>query len=366
MAHAGGDNATGAAAAVHTAAPVIEGDCIKVLAGLDPASIDAIVCDPPYGIDFQGERWDGKAIRDAAARSGERVSPPAAYQAFTRAWATECRRVLKPGAHLLCFGSPRTAHRLACGLEEAGLALRDTLLWLYGTGMPKSRRLSSGRGTTLKPAYEPILLARTPPDGTVSECVGRHGTGALRIDACRTPSWGWPANVIAAHTADCTETACAPGCAVAHVDQRAAGRSPSRILYCPKASRTERDAGCDQLPARALDLFPNAQDAYHAPPTRNPHPTVKPLTLMRWLIRLAVPPGGLVLDPFCGSGSTGAAAALEQRRFLGIEREPAYAQIARARIAHWTPDGPAPCPPDGDETLRADDGHPFAVTARRR
>lgn len=367
VAAASAASATGAATAAHTAASVLEGDCLEVLAGLETGSVDAVVCDPPYGIDFQGERWDGRAIRDAAARTvGQRLSAGAAYQAFTRAWAAECLRVMRPGAHLLAFGAPRTAHRLACGLEEAGLEVRDTLMWLYGTGLPKSRRLPGGRATQLKPAYEPIILTRKPPDGTVAACLHRHGTGALNTDACRPASGRWPANVIASHAENCDQGACADGCAAAHVDQQAGGRRPSRILYCPKANRAERDAGCHALPARTLDLFPNAQHDHHPPPARNAHPTVKPLELMRWLVRLTTPEQGLALDPFCGSGSTGAAAVLEQRRFLGIEREPAYAQIARARLAHWTPNGPAPCPPDADETSRADDDHPFAVTAKRR
>lgn len=343
-AQAAPDSATGAATAPHTRASVIEGDCLELLAALNAASVDAIVCDPPYGIDFHGERWDGPTIRAAAARTGhERLTPGAAYAAFARAWAAECLRVLRPGAHLLAFGSPRTAHRLACGLEDAGLELRDTLLWLYGTGMPKSRRLSSGRGTTLKPAYEPILLARRPPGASIARTIERHGTGALNIDACRIDG-RYPANVSCSHAPGCRPDGCQAGCAVALVDTAAAqGRAPSnaaapasRLFYCPKVSRRERDAGCEDLPRRALDLFPNAQNAGTPAPARNPHPTVKPLTLMRWLVRLATPEDGVVLDPFCGSGTTGAAAALEGRRFLGIELNPAYAAIARARIEHWS------------------------------
>lgn len=320
-----------------------------------------MVTDPPYGIGIHNERWDGQAIQEAAAGAGhQRLSRSEAYQAWCRAWGRECMRVLKPGGHLLAFGSPRTAHRLAAGLEDAGLELRDTLLWLYGTGMPKSRRLPGGTGTALKPAYEPILLARRPPEASIARTVERHGAGALNIDACRVEG-RYPANVICSHAPGCRSDRCQVACAVALVDSAAAeGRAASnaaspasRLFYCPKVSRRERDAGCQHLPSRALDLFPNAHDAGGAPaPACNPHPTVKPLALMRWLVRLATPEGGLLLDPFCGSGTTGAAAALEGRRFLGVELDPAYATIARARIAHWSGRG-------GQETGRV----PFAESA---
>ncbi len=323
-------------------ATVLHGDSLELLATLAPASVDAVICDPPYGIDFCGHAWDGQAIRHAAASYGKaKLAPNEAFEAWCGVWAAGCLRALKPGAHVAAFGSPRTFHRLGCALEQAGVELRDTLLWLYGTGMPKSRHLPGGRATQLKPAYEPILLARKPLDGTVEDNHAKHGTGALNTDACRVDG-RFPANVVLSHDPDCTGERCAPACPVRIVEQaasttRARDAWPiSRLFYCPKASRRERDAGCERLPPRALDLFPNAQGTgQHPPPAANPHPTVKPLGLMRWLVRLLAPEGGLVLDPFCGSGSTGCAAALEQRRFLGIELEADYAEIARARIAHW-------------------------------
>jgi DNA modification methylase len=325
---------------------VIEGDCLEILAILGAASIDVVVTDPPYGIGFQGARWDGPAIRDAAAEGGASRSAGDAYQAWCRAWGAECLRVLRPGAHLLAFGSPRTAHRLACGLEQAGLELRDTLLWLYGTGLPKSRRLPGGRSTALKPAYEPITLVRRPPEGPMPRNLERHGTGALNTDARRIGG-RHPANLLLSHAPDCRPGRCEPGCALVLVDSAAdqgrrrsrSARPPSRLFYCPKVSRRERDAGCERLPRRPLDLFPHADRPGRRPaPAANPHPTVKPLALMRWLVGLACPAAGLVLDPFCGSGSTGAAALLEGRRFLGIELDPGYARIARARIAHCAAD----------------------------
>jgi site-specific DNA-methyltransferase (adenine-specific) len=327
---------------------VLEGDCLQVLGTFEPESVDAIVTDPPYAIGLHNERWDSAAIREAAARAGhDRLGRSEAFEVWCRLWATECLRAMKPGAFLLAFGSPRTGHRLACGLEDAGFEIRDTLMWIYGKGMPKSRRYPGGRATTLKPAFEPIVLARRPLDGTTEETLARHGTGALCAEECRT-NGRHPANVIVGHAPGCEEGRCAPGCAAALIDEdaertrRGSGRRtpPSRFLYCPKVSRAERSAGCEHLPGRRIDLLPNAPNGSRPrKPTGNPHPTVKPLELMRWLVRLACPPGGLVLDPFCGSGTTGAAAAIEGRRFVGIERESPYVEIAAARIAHWAPKG---------------------------
>ncbi|HWB69442.1 MAG TPA: site-specific DNA-methyltransferase [Solirubrobacterales bacterium] len=314
-----------------------------MLASLKPASVDAVVTDPPYGIGWQNEHWDGGAIREAAARIGrERLTPNEAFEVWTGLWAAECARVMKPGAHLLAFGAARTFHRLACGLEDAGLEVRDVVMWLYGTGMSKSRHYPGGRATTLKPAFEPVILARKPLAGTTEETIERFGTGALNTEACRVGS-RHPADVVVGHEPGCEEGGeCAPGCAVALLDAEAyqgrsssgQGTAPSRWMYCPKVSRAEREAGCEELPARVLDLFPNAGPRPSGR-TRNPHPTVKPLALMRWLVRLVCPPEGVVLDPFMGSGTTGAAAMLERRRFCGIEMEPAYLEIAAARIEHW-------------------------------
>jgi DNA modification methylase len=320
---------------------ILVGDCVEVMAGLEPESVDAVVTDPPYAIGrLQDERWDQRAIREAAARSGhDRLGLGEAYGVWCREWAEACLRVLKPGGHLLAFGSARTAHRLTSGIEDAGLEVRDVLMWLYATGMPKSRRLAGDRGTTLKPAYEPIVLARRRPECAVEANIERHGTGALEIGAYRVEG-RHPANVVVSHNPACGER-CEADCAVRRVqhaaDRRRRGTplEVSRVFYCPKVSRRERDAGCEKLPNRRLDLFPQAEPKKRKRAARNPHPTVKPLELMRWLVRLVCPPDGLVLDPFCGSGTTGAAAALEGHRFLGIEREPAFVEIAAARIEHW-------------------------------
>jgi hypothetical protein len=241
---------------------LLQGDCLEAMARLEPGSVDAVITDPPYGIGFKNERWDGQAIGEAAARAGhERLSPNQSFELWARGWAEQCLRVMKPGAHLAAFGSPRTFHRLACGLEDAGLEIRDTLMWLYGTGMPKSRRYPGGRATALKPAYEPIVLARVPFEGTSEQTIEHYGTGALNVDACRTND-RHPANLVASHDRECAGGRCREGCAAAMVDACASrtrtgsdkATAPTRFLYCPKVSRAERDAGCERLPERALDL----------------------------------------------------------------------------------------------------------------
>jgi DNA modification methylase len=342
---------------------VIQADSLQLLREIPDASLDAVVTDPPYGISFQQQAWDGRAIHDAAlqATSAEtRLSQPQAFERWTELWGAECLRALKPGGHLAAFAAPRMSHRLISGLENAGLEIRDVLLWLYGQGMPKSRRLPGGRATALKPAYEPIVLTRRPPTGPVADTIATHGTGALNTVACEIPNDDggqprWPANVVASHQSDCHDDVCAPGCAVAALDApHQPGTGPSRFLYCAKASRRERDAGCDQLPARQRDLFPNT--TRRAQVVRNAHPTVKPIELMRWLIRLVTPEDGVALDPFCGSGTTGIAAILEQRRFIGVELEAEHAEIARARITHY-----ASNPTAGEQLDRSCQGR-----ARRR
>lgn len=327
---------------------VLHGDCLAVMPTLDAESVDAIVCDPPYGLSFMGKAWD----------HGVPGEP------FWR----EALRVAKPGAHLVAFGGTRTFHRLTCAIEDAGWEIRDCLSWLYGSGFPKSHNGTWG-GTALKPAWEPIILARKQLDGTVAANVSEYGTGALNVDGCRIgqrererftdakylssfggdsqdyknprryeratsplPPGRWPANVC--------------------LDEDAAAMlgEPSRFFYTAKASRKEREAGLEGMPKEFRHHFQTGNGASGKPSsleiakTKNPqphangHPTVKPLALMRWLCRLVTPKGGLILDPFCGSGSTGCAAMAEGFRFLGIEREEEYVTIAELRIRHWTPE----------------------------
>ncbi|HEY7831901.1 MAG TPA: site-specific DNA-methyltransferase [Solirubrobacteraceae bacterium] len=318
---------------------LIEADALLTLAKLPDACVDSVICDPPYGIEITGEAWDGLAIRQAVRREGETLSTGEALERWTRVWAAEVKRVLKPGGHLLAFGAPRTFHRLVAGIEDAGLEVRDQLLWLNGHGLPKSRHLPGGQGTALKPCYEPVLLARAPFSGTVTANLKRWGTGALNIRATRikssqAPGEGyWPAHLTLSHAPTCTEGDCRPDCPMALLDQPPAWAPPSRLFYCAKASKAEREAGCERLPARLTRLYNGSSNPPHL--RHNVHPCVKPLELMRWLVRLITPPGGLVLDPFTGSGSTGAAAVLEGRQFLGIEREGRYVDIACGRLTHW-------------------------------
>ena len=414
------------------------GDCFEVLPTLAAELVDAVVTDPPYGIGMMGKEWDvfrpdqvdaikarkrpvkpdetnpnlrGRAEwwGAAAVEYDRSAAASVRFQEWTREWATAVLRVLKPGAHVVVCASPRMAHRVTCGLEDAGFEIRDTLVWLHGQGFPKSLNLGDGRGTALKPAYEPIILARKPCGGTVTACVEKHGTGALNIDACRfggerwTKHNGetgggfrtgkfmgaaglgeptqvnavthgsdlgrWPPNVaLDEAAADALDTvvgewssganptrrrsnefATTYGMFVGQATCRPARGSDagpvSRFFYCPKASRPERERGCEDLPLRtagevtggrqegSAGLSSPRAGAGRTSGARNGHPTCKPLALMRWLVRLITPPGGLVLDPFTGSGTTGIACILEDRGFIGIEREAEYVALAQARIA---------------------------------
>lgn len=308
---------------------LIEADALLVLAKLPDACVDCLITDPPYGIGFKGEAWDGADIYRAAHKDGERLSDGEAFTRWTTLWAAECRRVLKPGGHLLAFGSPRTFHRLTSGVEDAGLQIRDVLMWVYTQSTPKARRLPGGLAPLLKPAYEPILLARAPLAATTPRNIEAWGTGALNIESARVNGY-WPANLTLSHTPGCTEARCASDCPAGLVDASRPDLCPSRLFFSAKASKREREAGCDELPLQS-DLL------YSRPAVRlrrNIHPTVKPIALMRWLVALVTPPGGVVLDPFAGSASTGVAAVMEDRTFLGIERESKYVDIACARLTH--------------------------------
>jgi DNA modification methylase len=307
---------------------LLHADSLALLPELPTGSIEAVLTDPPYGIGFGGEAWDGGTLTNAAA-----------FQRWTSGWAAEVLRVLKPGGWLAAFGAPRTVHRLVAGVEDAGFEVRDQLLWLYAQGVPKSHTYPGGLGVCLKPAYEPVLLARKPLEGTLEANLARYGTGALQIDAARVPRREggrgfWPANLALTHDPKCRRGRCQPDCPVALIDtEPRPGREVSRLFFASKANRREREAGCEGLALTEVPIPLRKGGAVRL--VRNIHPTVKPLALMRWLTRLVCPPGGTVLDPFTGSGSTGAAGVLEGRRFVGIERDSRYVPVACARLTHW-------------------------------
>jgi DNA modification methylase len=385
---------------------VFHGDCRDVMYVLPDASVDAVVTDPPYELGFMGKCWDDSGV---------------AYDPLV--WA-EALRVLKPGGHLLAFGGTRTWHRLAVAIEDAGFEVRDSVAWMYGSGFPKSLDVSKaidkragaerevvgskavtrvmdgsalvggnvragsvsitapatpaaeqwqGWGTALKPAHEPIVVARKPLIGTVAENVLTHGTGALNIDGCRIGtddnlkggrysvgaagldghSYGsginkpsaqafvqhagrWPANVILdeSQAAELDKQSGVSGggkrrdnvarirnngLGLGTLDNReGAANSPdnygdtggaSRFFYVAKASKKER---------------PNVNGIAH--------PTVKPMALMRYLVRLVTPPGGTVLEPFAGSGTTIEACVIEGFNCIAIEREADYLPLIQARL----------------------------------
>jgi DNA modification methylase len=340
---------------------VLHGDCREVMAGMDECSVDSIVTDPPYGLSFMGKGWD-KGV------------PGVEF------WV-EALRVAKPGAHLLAFGGTRMVHRLAVAIEDAGWEIRDRIHWVYGSGFPKSHDVSKaidkaagaerevvgrydmpgygkanatngqqarittsfaktsdipatpaaqqwdGWGTALKPAVEPIILARKPFKGTVAANVLEWGAGAINVDGCRVGTdeslgrpYGGGNNIYGKYSME-NGTRTGDGLAgrfpanLIHdgSDEATAGMGDaSRYFYCAKAGKKDRDAGLRDW--------------------RNTHPTVKPTDLMAYLCRLITPPGGTVLDPFNGSGSTGKAAVREGFNYIGCELDPEYVEIARARI----------------------------------
>jgi site-specific DNA-methyltransferase (adenine-specific) len=268
---------------------------------------------------------------------------------------------------MLAFGGSRTWHRLASAIEDAGFEVRDSIAWLYGSGFPKSLNLPDGRGTALKPAFEPIVVGRKPLAGTVAQNVTEHGTGALNIDGCRiatsdklTGSGSPPLRFKGANSRPFHETAAPRG-----ANQHEAGRWPANVALDESAAaeldqqsgtrtsglmragtpRANRGGYSGPMPtATGADTYGDIGGAsrffYTAKASADErpevdgirHPTVKPLSLMRWLVRLVTPPGGIVLDPFAGSGTTAEACVLEHLRCIAIEREASYLPLIVARL----------------------------------
>lgn len=338
------------------------------------ASVDAIITDPPYGLnDLPPAAVAGAVVRWA---SGERDFTPSGRGFMGASWDSfvpppsvwdECMRVLKPGAHLVAFAGARTYDLMGLSVRLAGFEIRDGLAWLYGSGMPLGQNLASkghpGWYTTLKPAFEPMVLARKPlSDRTVAANMDRWGVGALHVDAARIPhrsasdlsesmtknahgrfgskqgsnylygdtsmivsrdydgSHGrHPANAVVGHEAGCTEEECTPGCQVAVLDTQAEMRPDiggvSRFFYTPRASAKERPTYVDAAGQTVR------------------HNTIKPVALMRWLVRLSCPPGGHIVDPFAGSGTTVEAAVLEGFEVTAFERDERFLPLIEQRIA---------------------------------
>ncbi len=413
---------------------LINKDCLIALKTLEDNSVDSIVTDPPYELGFMGKSWDSTGIANNV-----------------EVWK-ECLRVLKPGGHLLAFSGTRTYHRMAVAIEDAGFEVRDMIEWVYGSGFPKSLNIGKaidklqgnereetgeyqfpdglkrnslndkgtnqcnrnsgnpipknytrtkgtseyeGWGTALKPAHEPICMARKPlAEKTIAQNVLKYGTGGINIDesrvgteerynpASRNKAGGnslnmsaqgmpqdaegttaigrFPANLI--HDNSEEVRACFPetksgrgitkrknkdevfdfgqGYGREEIsDSGNASRFFKSIIYNPKTSKTERNAGCDNLEERQLDESrlegnPGGNNPRNRGVNKatNFHPTVKPIALMEYLIKMVTPLNGTVLDPFMGSGSTGVAAKKNGYNFIGIDMTPEYVEIAKARI----------------------------------
>lgn len=358
-------------------AHVIHADCLTALRDMPDASVDAVVTDPPYGLSnttpaqvaetitrwvsgdreylptgrgFMGHEWDGF------------VPPPAVWD--------DCLRVLKPGGHLLAFAGSRTHDLMTLGIRLAGFDIRDSIAWLHAQGFPKAK-------SQLKPAHEPIILARKPPKGSIAANVLEHGTGALNVDACRISadpeddlnrariggfsdsaiygtsngygmraarSGRWPANVVLdesqAAELDRQSGNVKTGATKPH--RRDPDSSPMfKVGKWMTHSQPASEGGASRF-FKVIEYDAPFMYCAKAPKSERPvidgtaHPTVKPVTLMRWLVRMVTPPGGTVLDPFAGSGTTLEAAILEGFNPIGIERDPNYLPLIRHRIERAT------------------------------
>ena len=368
---------------------LINADCIEAMKAMPDNSVDSIVTDPPYELGFMGKSWDASGI------------------AFNVDVWREALRVIKPGGHLLAFSGSRTYHRMAVAIEDAGFEIRDQIMWVYGSGFPKSHNISkgidkaagaerevvgqttkarstsgksalptvggetvyetwdeaapataaakqwNGWGTALKPAHEPMVLARKPLEGTVANNVLTYGTGGLNIDGSRVGSEGGTSlegveptprsgneNVYGVYeNMSFGKPVEGLGRFPANFIHDGLETEWAKFFYCAKASKRDRNEGLDGFEAkRDHDGRADGGVGGDNPRNRtnnakvNHHPTVKPVTLMQYLVCLVTPPNGIVLDPFMGSGSTGKACAYEGFDFIGIDQSAEYVAIAQARI----------------------------------
>lgn len=339
-----------------SSAPVslLEGDCLEVMAAIEADTFDAIVTDPPYHLTSIVKRFGGS---NAAAAKGTAIyGNKGAQKGFmgkewdggditfrAETWA-EMLRIAKPGAHLVAFNHSRTWHHMAVAIEASGWEIRDSLMWLYGTGFPKSHDVPRGLeklgappescanwqgwGTALKPAFEPIVLARKPlSESSIARQHLATGTGGLNIDSARVdgPEWTRPgSNAVGGVYGDFSNDAA----------RSVNGRWPANVVH-DGSPEVLGQFPADPQGSAARFFYSAKADARDR--AGSDHPTVKPQELMKWLVRLVTPRGGLLLDPFGGSGSTGWAAATEGRRAVMIERDPAYQGHIRRRLPDFDP-----------------------------
>lgn len=371
------------------------GSMLELSEVIEPKSIDSIVTDPPYELNFMGKGWDRSGI------------------AFQRETWRNCYEVLKPGGYLLAFGGSRTFHRIAVAIEDRGFEIRDVIMWLYGSGFPKSMNVGlaidkkngvdnrtgnikingkgtdsgsniynanngsssmakhyderiaqnewRGWGTALKPSYEPIIVARKPVEGSVVDNVIKYEVGGLNIDGCRVGDLEdlgkgrFPSNTILTYD----ETDEQEVCENMPVEETG---SASRYFYCAKTSLKDRDDGLYEFSINTSGQKTNRKEgsaginayAGSITPSRNIHPTVKPTELMQYLVRLVTPSGGTVLDPFNGSGSTGKAVMYENKergskyKYIGIDLSEEYLAISKARIEYAEQDNVVQVTKNGD------------------
>ena len=384
-----------------------QGNMLDMLEVIELNTIDSVITDPPYELNFMSKGWDNAGV------------------SFQKETWQKCYEVLKPGGYLLAFGGSRTFHRIACAIEDAGFEIRDTIMWLYGSGFPKSLNISKtlekregiieettgtlfnnsggkrdlskrsdygyvyepqieiakqwqGWGTALKPSFEPIIVARKPFKGSLVDNVIKNGVGGINIDECRVEPTGedigrnnintknsplnskdgwnnnsmvgldttgryegrFPANTILTYDENDFDEVCG------EFPKDNKEKSNARYFYCAKASKKDRDEGLEESELKT-DCDRN-EECYSANvpfnrsslPKKNIHPTVKPTSLMQYLVRLVTPNGGTILDPFNGSGSTGKAVMYENKernknyKYIGIELTEEYLPIAKARIEY--------------------------------
>ena len=407
---------------------LLNGDCIEEMQKLidDGKQVDSVVTDPPYHLTSITERYGKEGSAPAKDRDGLYQRQAKGFMgkewdggdvAFRKETWELAYKLLKPGGHLLAFSASRNYHRMAVAIEDAGFEIRDQIMWIYGSGFPKSLNLGDGWGTALKPAHEPIVMAKKRLEGTNKQNKDKYGTGGINIDGCRIKTnpevddmlrevervqrdesnvWSnknsgfknennnltgvpiegrFPANVMHdgsdvvkdifpnskgfvsngdAKVGETSKGAIPPlrrGNATSYGDDGSA----ARYFYCPKTSKSERNVGLDNFTAKPmawgnqakaelkrgnLDFKGNQGDGskHNKVEMRlNTHPTVKPVELMKYLCRLVTPKGGVVLDPFMGSGSTGMAAKDEGFDFIGIEKDEEYFKICESRIVRFAP-----------------------------